>query len=108
MDSIRKFKSYIQSWRSATIVFIVISVRGVRDSKCEKQLLIVNGESEFDQDVIAFGNNFITEYEQFLEVYNGSHCGMVLIKNVITTTKGDRYLKAKHYTILTKVVDKAT
>jgi hypothetical protein len=21
--------------------------------------------------------------------YNGSHCGMVLIKNVITTTKGD-------------------
>jgi len=29
---------------------------------------------------------------------------MVLIKNVITT-KGDRYLKAQHYTILTKVVD---
>jgi len=29
---------------------------------------------------------------------------MVLIKNVITT-KGDRYLRAQHYTILTKVVD---
>jgi hypothetical protein len=33
---------------------------------------------------------------------------MVLIKNVTTKTKGDRYLKAQHYTILTRVVDKAT
>jgi len=30
---------------------------------------------------------------------------MVLIKNVTTTTKGNQYLKAQHYTILTKVVD---
>jgi hypothetical protein len=39
-------------------------------------------------------------------VYNGGHCGMVLIKNVltITTTKGDQNLKAQHYIILTKVV----
>ncbi len=29
---------------------------------------------------------------------------MVLINNV-TTSKGDRYLKAQHYTILTKVID---
>jgi hypothetical protein len=33
---------------------------------------------------------------------------MVLIKNVTTTSKGDRYLRAQHYTILTKVVDEAT
>jgi hypothetical protein len=33
---------------------------------------------------------------------------MVLIKNVIITTKGDQYLKAQHYKILTKVMDKAT
>jgi hypothetical protein len=33
---------------------------------------------------------------------------MVLIKNVTITTKGDRYFKARHYTILTKVVDKGT
>jgi len=32
---------------------------------------------------------------------------MVLIKNVTTTiTKGDRYLKAQHYKILIKVVNK--
>jgi hypothetical protein len=30
---------------------------------------------------------------------------MVLIKNVTTTSKGDQYLKAQYYTILTKVVD---
>jgi hypothetical protein len=33
---------------------------------------------------------------------------MVLIKNVIITTKGDQYLKTQHHTILTKVVNKAT
>jgi hypothetical protein len=30
---------------------------------------------------------------------------MVLIKNVTTTSKGNQYLRAQHYTILTKVVD---
>jgi len=63
-------------------------------------LLIVDGKAEFDQDVLALGNNFKTRYEQLIKAYNGSHCGMVLIKNVTTTTKGDRYLKAQHYTIL--------
>jgi hypothetical protein len=33
------------------------------------------------------------EYEQFLEMYNGGHCEIVLIENA-TTTKGNRYLKA--------------
>ncbi len=48
MDSIRKFKSSIISWRFATIVIIVIGVKGIGDSKGEKQLLIANGEGEFD------------------------------------------------------------
>ncbi len=67
---------------------------------------MTNGEGEFDQEVLVFGNNFRTEYEQFFEAYNGGHCATVLMKNVATTTKGNRYLKAYHYTILTKVVDK--
>jgi hypothetical protein len=33
---------------------------------------------------------------------------MLLTKNVTTTSKGDRYLRAQHYTILTEVVDKIT
>jgi hypothetical protein len=32
---------------------------------------------------------------------------MILIKNVTIISKGDHYLKAQHYTILTKVVDEA-
>ncbi len=71
-------------------------------------MLIVDGESEFNQDVITFGNNFITKYDQLLEAYNGGQCVMLLIKNVTIISKGDWYLKKQHYTILTKVVDKAT
>jgi hypothetical protein len=74
----------------------------------KKILLIVDGEGEFDQDVFIISNNFKTKYEQLLEVYNGGHCAMVLIKNVTITTKGDRYLRAQHYIILTKVLDKVT
>ncbi len=58
MDSIRKFRSSIISWRSTIIAIIIIGVKGVGDNKGEKQLLIVDGEGEFDQDVIVFGNNF--------------------------------------------------
>jgi hypothetical protein len=39
MDSIKEFKSYIQSWRFATIIVIVIGVRGVGDSKNEKKII---------------------------------------------------------------------
>jgi hypothetical protein len=94
MDSIKKFISFIQNWRSLTIVVIVIGVRGVGDSKGEQQLLITYGEGAFDQDVLALGNNFRIKYEQFLEAYNGGHCAMVLIKNVTTTTKRDQYVRA--------------
>jgi hypothetical protein len=41
----------------------------------------------------------------FFKVYNGGQYAMVLIKNVITTSKGDKYLNAQHYIIFTKVVD---
>jgi hypothetical protein len=108
MDSIRKFRSFIQNWRFATIALIIIVVKGIKEIKGENQLLIVDGEGEFNKNVLAFGNDFKTKYEQFLEVYNGSHCVMVLIKNITRTTKGNRYLKAQHYIILTKVIDEVT
>ncbi len=71
-------------------------------------MLIVDGESEFNQDVITFCNNFKTKYDQLLEAYNGDQCVMLLIENVTTTSKRDQYLKEQHYTILTKVVDETT
>ncbi len=70
--------------------------------------MTTDGKCEFDQNVFAFGNNLKTQYEQLLEAYNGGQCGMVLIKNVTTTTKEDRYSKAKHNIILTKVLDETT
>ncbi len=94
MDSIRKFRSCIQSWRSITIAIIVTDLKGIKDSKGEKQLLIVDGEGEFDQDVLILGNNLRIKYEQLLESYNGGQCVIVLFKNMMTTSKGNRYLKA--------------
>jgi hypothetical protein len=82
MDSIRE------------LAIIVIIVKGVRDSKGEKQLLIANGESEFNQHIFVIGNNFTLKYEQLLEAYNEGQCAMVLIKNVKITSKGDQYLRA--------------
>ncbi len=70
--------------------------------------MIGDGKHEFDQDVFTFSNNFKIEYEQLLETYNEGHCAMVLIKNVTIITKGNQYLKAQHYTTLTKVVDEGT
>jgi len=89
MDSIRKFRSFIQSWRFVTIVAIVIGVRGIGDNRGEKTLLIIDREGEFDQNVLALGNNFKTKYQQLLEAYNGGQCVMVLINNVIITSKGN-------------------
>jgi hypothetical protein len=60
MNSIRKFKISIQSCRSFTIVSIVIGIRGIRNSKGEKQLLIIDQEGEFDQYILALSNNFKT------------------------------------------------
>ncbi len=57
MGSIRKFKNSIQSWRFATIIIIIIVVRGVGDNKGEKQLLITDEKGEFDQNVFTLGNN---------------------------------------------------
>jgi hypothetical protein len=73
-------------------------------SNGEKQLLITDGEGEFDQNIFVFGNNFKTKYE-LLKAYSGGQCIIILIKNVTITSKGYQYLKAQHYTILTKVVD---
>jgi hypothetical protein len=48
MDSNREFRNFIQSWKFVTIAIIIINVRGVKGNKGEKQLLIVDGEGDFD------------------------------------------------------------
>ncbi len=93
MDSIKEFRSFLQSWKFTTIIIIIVDVRGRGNNKGENQLLIIDGESEFDQDVFALGNNFKTEYEELLEAYNEGQCAMVLIKNV--ASKEDWYLRTQ-------------
>ncbi len=80
MDSIKEFKKILQIWNFTTTIIIIVDVRGRGNNKGENQLLIINGEGEFDQDVFALCNNFKTEYEKLLEAYNEGQC--VLIKNV--------------------------
>ncbi len=80
MDSMKEFRSFIQSWNFTTIIIIIIGVKGGGDNNGGKQLMIIDGEGEFDQDVLIMGNNFIMEYGQLFKVYNGGQCAMV--KNV--------------------------
>jgi hypothetical protein len=80
-------------------------MKGGKDNRDEKQLMIIIGEGEFDQDVLIMGNNFKLEYEELLEAYNRRQCAMVLIKNMVATSKGDQFLQAQHYTIFNKLVD---
>lgn len=54
--------------------------------------MIIDGEGEFDQDVLTMGNNFKLVYEELLEAYNRGQCVMVLIKNMVATSKGDQFL----------------
>jgi hypothetical protein len=89
VDSIIIFRNLIQSWRFATIAIIFIGVRGLGDNKSEKQLLFTHGEGEFDENIFVLNNNFRLKYEQLLQAYIGGQCGMVLIKNVTTTSKGN-------------------
>jgi len=68
-------------------------------------LLIVDREGEFEQHVL--GNNFKTNNEQLFEAYDGGQCIMVLIKNMVTTSKGDQYLRVQQYIVFTNIVEEA-
>ncbi len=49
-NSIKEFKTFVQSWNSTNIMVIVISVRGGGDNNGERQLMIVDGKGKFDQN----------------------------------------------------------
>jgi hypothetical protein len=54
--------------------------------------MIVDGEGQFNQDVLAFSNQSRKKYDQLVEAKNYSQCAMVLIKNVIATIVGNWFL----------------
>ncbi len=59
-------RSLQSKFSTTTIVIIVTTIRSGENSH-EKQLMIVDGEGQFDQDVLAFGNQFQIEYDQLVE-----------------------------------------
>jgi undecaprenyl pyrophosphate phosphatase UppP len=69
MDSIKKFKNYIRNWRSTIIVIMIIGVRGIRDKKHEKKLLIINVEGEFN--VLTICHNPSLKLVTKAKVYKG-------------------------------------
>ncbi len=106
-DTINEFrKRSHEQWATATIAACVIGIRG-RYGKYE-QLLIADGETENDNDVIALSHHFNKEYTQIVEAFNNGQCVMVLFKNVGVTQQGDRYLLTNASTIVSTVVDDFT
>jgi hypothetical protein len=52
--SIRDLWNYVQSWNFVSIIIFLISVKEGGDNNCEKQLMIIGGEWEFDEDVLKY------------------------------------------------------
>jgi hypothetical protein len=63
------------------------------ESKHDKQLMIADGESEFNQNILVLGNQFRIEYDQLVEAKNYGRCVMVLVKNVTTTIISNQFLQ---------------
>lgn len=107
-DSIDEYRSRShESWACATIAVCVIELRDTYVGKYGSlfQVVVADGCSEKDHDVLAFTDQFRAEYEQVVEAFRNGLCVLVLFKNISSTQSGDKYLITKPYTIVTPVVD---
>jgi uncharacterized protein YjlB len=52
--SITELWNYVQSWNFASIAIFVTGVKKKGYNRCEKQLMIVDGKGEFDQDIFKY------------------------------------------------------
>lgn len=73
----------MQSKFSTTIIVIIVTAIKGGKSSHEGWFLIVDGESQFDQIVLIFSNQFKIEYDQLVEAKKFNQCVMVLVKNMI-------------------------
>ena len=53
------------------------------------QLLVADGHTENDNDIIAFSPQFQVEYNQIVEAFNNGLCVMVLFKNITISQTSD-------------------
>ena len=68
-------------------------------------MLVVDGDSENDNDIVAFGPQFQVEYNQIVEAFNNGLCVMVLFKNITISQTDNRYICTDASTIISTVVD---
>ena len=103
-DSIAEFrKRSHEQWPTATIAVCVIGIRGTYGRY--HQLVIADGFTESDNDIVALGPQFQKEYNQIVEAFNSGQCVMVLFKNLSVSQSGERYLRTEASTIISSVVD---
>ena len=103
-DTIAEFrKRSHEQWAIATIAVCVIGIRGTYGRY--HQLVIADGYTENDNDIVALGPQFQSEYSQILEAFNNGQCVMVLFKNISVSQSGERFLRTEGSTILSTVVD---
>ena len=102
-DSIGEFRKRHDQWALATLAVCVIGIRGAYGRF--NQLLIADGDTEIDNDIVALGPQFQVEYNQIVEAFNNGLCVMVLFKNITISQTGDRYLCTNASTIISTVVD---
>ena len=104
IDSIVEF--YKRSHKHGAMATIAACVIGIRSTYgCFQQLIIADGYSDSDIDIIAFGPHFQKKYNQIVEAFNSSQCIMVLFKNIAISPTRDRYLRTDANTIISTVVD---
>lgn len=110
-DTIDEFRSRShESWACATIAVCVIELRDTYVGKYGTlyQVVVADGCSDKDYDVLAFTDQFKSEYEQVVDAFANGMCVMVLFKNISITQSGDKYLITKNHTIVTPVADEST
>jgi len=69
------------------------------------QIIIVDGITHDDHDTFRFSRHFHDEYLKIKEAFKSGEEVLVMFKNIITTSKYDRFLKTNAFSILTPVVD---
>jgi hypothetical protein len=99
----------MSSFLNSTIVTISQSFGNGPMNNSQQQLLLVVSVAlelsiENDNDVVAYGPQFQSGYNQIVEVFNSGQCVMVLIKNIAISQTKDRYLCGESSIIISTVV----
>ena len=69
------------------------------------QVIVVYGIGEEGHDTVGFTRAFHEEYTKIKNAFESGENILVMFKNIITTSKHNRFLKMDVFTIVTPVID---